>query len=272
MSDPFRNRIAGVIRFSYPASGGFRLTPGDPAAARALLYDPDRLARRFALFQALTLPSLLAQTDRDFDLVVLIGTDLPATWRDRLEGLIAPLPGARVLALPPGQPSTPAANAAFRSILDRVDTDWLTSFRLDDDDALDRDFIARLRRLAGMLGPAAQGRPFAIGHGHGFWLELSPDGNRIFDVRERSAAVGAALVAPAVNGQTIYSRNHRALAERFDTWLDAGTPAFIRTVHRDNDANPHVQGQRDTLPPDRVAALLERHFPLAATDLMRLRP
>jgi len=263
----FKNRIVGVVRFSFPALSGFRRTPADIEQARAMLYDPARLERRFALFETLTLPSLLAQSDGDFQLAFLIGDDFPQPWRDRLADAVARLPGAYLFPHEPA-PNFKGTHAAFKAA--RLDgASHFTTFRLDDDDALDRDFIARLRRYAETLHPMCGGRPVAIGHTHGLWLETGDTGpRRLYDVRERTPNCGAALVAGVLSGLTIYIQNHRDLAERFHTFLDAETPAFIRTIHRDNDADPHVAGKKETLAQSEVERLLEQHFPFRAGTLL----
>ena len=87
----------------------------DEAAQLARLYDPERLERRFSLFERLTLPALLAQSDRDFRMVFLIGRSLPDVWRDRLAAAIAPLPGGRIVALAP-MPHYMAIKRAYKTL------------------------------------------------------------------------------------------------------------------------------------------------------------
>ena len=93
-------RIVGLVRFSYLSRSGFSRDFPDLEARQAYLNDPDRLERRFRMFQALALPSLLRQTDPGFRCIFLIGTGLDPLARQRLEDLVAPLPGAAVIALP----------------------------------------------------------------------------------------------------------------------------------------------------------------------------
>lgn len=264
----FRNRIVGVVRFSFPALDAFRKTPTEAAAAKAMLYDPGRLDRRFALFESLMLPSMAAQTDQDFQLGFVIGDDFPAPYRARLEARLQRLPNAYIHAHE-AAPNYRATHSAFKAA-DLSGASHLTSFRLDDDDAMDRNFIARLRRQAELLFPLTGGVPFAIGQNHGFWLETGGKGGRIYDVNERTPACGVALVSGVKSGLTVYIRNHRDLAERFNTYLDATTPAFIRSVHRDNDAAPHVAGIRNTLTEAQIEALVEKHFPFTVKQLLAM--
>jgi len=264
----FRNRIVGVCRFSYPALSGYQSMPKDVAAVKAVLYDPARLERRFHMFERLMLPSLQAQTDQDFQMGFVIGDDFPKPWRQRLEELLKRLPNAYLHAMEPAF-NFRATHAAYKAA-DLSRATHLTSFRLDDDDAMDMDFIARLRRQAEALFPINRGGVYAIGQNNGFWLELGGVGNRIYDVHERTPACGVALVAGVKSGNTVYIHNHRDMAERFNTYLDAETPAFIRTVHRDNDAKPHVAGKKEQLGHDEIRALVARNFPFTVDDLLRL--
>ena len=264
------NQISLLIRFSYPAQSGFRAARAGIDEARALLYDPARLERRFRLFETLTLPSLLAQSHRDFTTILLVGKDMPRPARERLEALLAPLPGAQVIALPP-LPMFGATRRAFDRVLDPAAT-HLTSVRLDDDDAISTDLVARLQALAPRAAAlfGAQ-EPVVLSHQRGCFLELAPGGNRLYGVVERTPlGIGLAMVAPVARRDTIYSRNHRLLGQFYNCVADAETPAFIRSVHRDNDADPHASGQVFDLPDSEAEALLRGRFAVSLDTLRAL--
>ena len=264
----FRNQIAGLVRFSYPARSGFAEKSDDMQALAARLYAPERLEQRFHLFERLTLPSLLAQSDPDFTLIVLTGQGFPA--RDRLERALAPLPQAQIVTLPPMY-HYPATQAAFDQALD-PDAGHLTSFRLDDDDAVDRDLVARLRiTVEGLARMRDMSEPVAIGWNRGMFLDLDRGNNRVYEVVEKlPLGIGLALCAPASTRTNIFARNHRLLPQFFDCWTDAQTPAFIRTVHAGNDSAAHVSGRITGRPSTELEALLERHFPFTMAELLSL--
>ncbi|MDZ4136133.1 MAG: glycosyltransferase, partial [Paracoccaceae bacterium] len=243
MAAAFRNQIAGLVRFSYPALNGFARSGADPSALEAQLYDPERLQRRFHLFENLTLPSLLAQNDKDFRTVFLTGLNLPVAARARLDAAIAPLPGAQVLALP-SLAHFNATGRAFAALRDVAAT-HLTGFRLDDDDALDHGFVARLRTLSGALAPAiGLAYPLVIGFNRGLFLDLKPGGNRLYEVVEKlPLGIGLAMTVPAGHPENIFRRNHRLLPQFYNTFTDAQSPAFIRSVHGDNDSAPNASGR-----------------------------
>ena len=96
--------------------------------------------------------------------------------------------------------------------------------------------------------------------------------NEVFDARERTPlSVGAALVAPVGYGENIYLRNHRALPEWFDTWSDAESFVFLRTVHQDNKSNPFMTGTQNTLAPPEVDLRLRESFGMKLGQLKRLK-
>jgi hypothetical protein len=265
------NRIVGLVRFSYAGLSGFGKAPKDPGQLAAQLSDPARLERRFHLFEALTLPSLLAQDDAGFEVILLTSEALPAPARARLEAAAARLGAARVVALPPMH-HYPATQAAFDRVVRETDT-HLVSFRLDDDDAIDRGYVARLRRQAEGLQALVPGRrPFAVGCNRGFFLEIGAGGNRLFDVVEKlPLGVGLAMVARAEMRENIFRRNHRLLPQFFTTFTDAETPAFIRTVHADNDSAPHASGVKEKMGQEAIAKEIAARFPFTAEQLLALR-
>lgn len=258
------------MRFSYPAIGGFSKTPETPDQTAARLYDPERLARRFALFEGLALPSLLAQRDGDFRMVFLIGRDLPPPWKDRLRDHTAALKGARVVELEP-LPHYHATRKAFARALPEA-ASHITGFRLDDDDALDRDHIARMRQLVATLLPVSGlERPLVTGSNRGLFLQLRPEGNQIIEVVEKTPlGLGLAMTTPRDSQENIFRRNHRFCGQFYNTFTDANALAFIRTVHRDNDSDPHSSGLVTPRSWQEAAPLIAAHFPFDAAGLQAL--
>ena len=98
-------QVLGLCRFSSPALGGFQREHQTRGERQAYLYDTARLIHRFRLFESLCLPSITAQTDRDFTFLILTGDDLPASALDRLHGLVDDYPFIQVLLEPPTGPS-----------------------------------------------------------------------------------------------------------------------------------------------------------------------
>ncbi|MDR0807653.1 MAG: putative rhamnosyl transferase [Gemmobacter sp.] len=271
MAVKFRNQIVGLMRFSYPSRGGFTKSGAEREEANTtLLYDPARLERRFHLFENLTLPSLLAQSDQDFRMVFLIGRDLPKSWRDRLSDAVAPLGGAQVLALGSLQHYL-AVRRAFAVGLSGKAT-HITGFRLDDDDALDYGHVARMRATVEALAPiTGLEAPLVTGSNCGFFLECKPEGNQLYEVVEKSPiGIGLAMTTPAESSENIFRRNHRFVTQFYNTYTDATRPAFIRSIHADNDSDPHCSGRIERVDWAEAAPVLESCFPFTVEVLQRL--
>lgn len=268
-SAKFRNQIIGLMRFSYPSKGGFSKDEPDMDVLEAKLFDEARLARRFELFEKLTLPSLLAQSDPDFRMIFLVGRNLPERWRDRLGEAVAPLKGARIIALQPLQHYL-AIRKAFGLATPEVAT-HVTGFRLDDDDVIDLDHIARMRATVSALLPVVgEDTPLVTGCNRGFFLERKESGNEIYEVVEKSPiGLGLAMTTPRDVSENIFRRNHRFVSQFYSTFTDALSPAFIRTVHADNDSDPHASGRIEKADWETVAPLLEAHFPFKAEFLQQ---
>ena len=125
------------------------------------LYAPARMEERFATFETMTLPPLRAQTDPDFTFVVVIGDSLPAQYRARLKAVLADMPQAVIQSHPPEQ-HRPVMKRIINSVR-RMDNTPCLQFRMDDDDAVAVDFIARLREAAGDVRDLGRA-PRCLGH------------------------------------------------------------------------------------------------------------
>ncbi len=168
-------QVIGLCRFSYPAIGGFQVDHDTIEERIVYLYDDARLEERFRLFEAVALPSLRAQTDPDFELIIVVGDQLPARHLTRLERLIGDMPQARIHAAPP-RPQ----REVMKEILNAARRDFSApclQFRFDDDDAVAVDFVARLRKAARDCdGLTRQHKSVAFDWNKGYIAEYGPRG------------------------------------------------------------------------------------------------
>ena len=67
----------GHCRFSYFGTSDTGRAIVDLDAARQLLWNPLRMAVRFHLFENLTLPSIINQSDQDFSFVIISSRQMP---------------------------------------------------------------------------------------------------------------------------------------------------------------------------------------------------
>ena len=228
-------QVIGLCRFSYPALGGFQIEHASTAAREAYLYAPARMDERLAAFEALTLPSLRAQTDPDFTFLVVTGTSLPAAYRDRLNEALADIPQAVLKPMAPAR-HRPVMRRAINSV--RVDaTSPCLQFRLDDDDAVACDFVASLRQAASDAhGLIARHGRVAIDFNQGYLVRTEPDGVRAAPIRKplMTAALGVAFLPG--DTKCVMNFGHHKLAEEMPVLSLTGTDMFLRGIGGSNDS------------------------------------
>jgi Putative rhamnosyl transferase len=231
--DVFDQRpIYGHIRFSFYGVTDTRLKPDADGTTLARLYDETRMARRFFLFESLTLPSLLAQTDRDFRTVIMSSSVMPDRFKDRLSALAARLPGSMVEFSP-----YETGDKAFRKIMMQSagfqGRETSVHFRLDDDDAVSINYIARLRDLSRMLSPSTH-ITFPTGI---FLFPARPDGPTGVSMLQQRllTAIGLATVNGGRFQKNPYQMMHGQVWTRWPVVSDPGFPSHIRTQHFEND-------------------------------------
>ena len=256
----YTTKTIGVVRFSVLTTTYYTERFDTVDAIAEHLFSPARMALRFDLFEKLCLPSLARQTDQDFECVVITSSQMPAEYLGRLADLLEPLPNFHCFPVDVG-----AHYGLLRTAYDLVPVDGCSHrilFRLDDDDAVDLEFVARNKRIAAALldlqGPKD---PTIIACNKGFYVRWQDGENEVFDARERAPlSTGAALLAPTDFRDNPYRFNHRAFPQHFNTYSSISVPGFIRTIHGDNKSNPSQLGKTHTLPPERTRRQLRRHF------------
>jgi hypothetical protein len=266
--------IYGHIRFSYYGVTDTRLKPSEDDSTLLALYDETRMARRFHLFENLTLPSLIAQTDRNFTTVIMSSDVMPDRFKERLVILAARLPGAVVEFS-----ASRRGDLAFRrfiaeSLAPRM-SGTAVHFRLDDDDALAVSYIARLRQISQTLPPSTH-----VSFPSGIMLFPSgrdePSGGSMPHQRFLTA-IGLATVNSAKFTKNPFQMMHSNVWTRWPVVSDPSFPAFIRTQHFANDTAEKqdriisaLQRERFSRRADRhiaaVEAALASHFPFITRE------
>lgn len=260
----------GLLRFSILTPTYYTELFGSLEKTAEHLFSPERMELRFHLFEKLCLPSLVRQSDQDFEMLVLTAESMPEQYLERLLDLLEPLPNFHCQLvgtdnhyrlLQDGYNSIPKEDYTHRAL-----------FRLDDDDALDINFVRRTKRLAkGMLGLQTTRQPFVIAYNRGFYVRTTGGEPEIFDACERAPlSTGTTVVAPVHSGINPYRYNHRNYPQHFNTYTDISVPTFIRTVHGDNKSNPAQIGLTHKMTPDDIAQDLEKHFQVTLDDLREL--
>lgn len=272
MVNSFNNQIVGVCRFSYLGEGGFEASKQGLEKLEETLYDQQRMNRRFAFFERLCLPSLAAQTDQDFRLVVLIGTSMPMRFRTRLKGLAAQYPFIQICALEPHGPLNSTKRAYRRGLLDGAD--FMTGFRIDDDDAVAIDYIEKTRAAADQMitnGWADQDNPVVVAFHRGLYWDLNDKQDPFYDFREIGPlGLASAMVTKPDDHSNMFRWNHRRVAAYARCWSDPNDLMFVRTLHQHNDSDRSIPPGAIALDKFKAKALLKDRFGLDPDDVMPL--
>jgi len=228
-------RVIGICRFSYPALGGFKRMHDSIEAREAYLYSAERLTLRFRHFETLTLPSIAAQRDKRFTLLIVTGERLPQPWKDRLHDLCATVPQIKIVAAPPERHRT-AMQKAIQEELGEANEDSL-QFRIDDDDAVDVSFVRSIRRTARLSSRLrTDWRNLAIEFSNGYSVLLTPEGIRAQKIQANFYACGLAVLFRPGDDKTVMNFAHHKLHHRMPTLINPLPEMYLRALHADNDS------------------------------------
>lgn len=238
--------IYGHIRFSFYGITDTRTKPDSDGSALARLYDETRMARRFFLFENITLPSLVNQTDRDFRTVIMSSKAMPDRYKERLTALAARLPGA-VVEFSHHERGDRAFQKFMVEASGHKGRGHSVHFRLDDDDAVSVNYISRLREISRILSPSTH-----ITFPSGIILfpasPTEPVGTSMVQQRFLTA-IGLATVNGGGFQKNPFQMMHGNVWTRWPVVSDPSFTAHIRTQHFDNDTAAHQ---------DRILAGLQR--------------
>ncbi|MEW9922255.1 putative rhamnosyl transferase [Marimonas sp. MJW-29] len=255
----------GICRFSYPGEGGFQVEHGSLQERMDYLYAPARMAERFATFETMMLPPLKAQTDGDFTLLIVVGESLPPEHRDRLEAAVADMPQAVIRAYPPG-PHRKVMQEAINTVR-RFDGEPCLQFRMDDDDAVARTYVERLRAAASDVLPlAARHRHVAIDFNQGFIARPSAQGLAVTPTTVPYTTAALALMFQPDLRLSVMNFAHAKVAQKMPTLTFSGEDMLIRghNDHNDSRQKPGVRAPRLTPLDPAGKAHFERTFAIDA--------
>lgn len=227
-------QVIGLCRFSYPAEGGFQVEHDRIEDRIAYLYSPARMEERFRHFETICLPGLKAQTDPDFLFVILTGDSLPDVYMTRLQSLVADMPQARVVALPP-EPHRQICKTVINA--HREPGEICLQFRHDDDDAVGIAFVERLREAARDVAPLIDKHPMVgFDWNRGFVARPGPDGIAAEPIVRPYWGVAQAMAARPDAHLSIMNFGHDRLNQRMPTVTFTEEEMFVRGHNDHNDS------------------------------------
>jgi hypothetical protein len=223
-------RVFGYMRFSYAGQSDARATRlGRPIEElAAVLYEPRRMERRFFLFENLCLPSIRAQRNQNFRLVILASKIMPDVYKDRLAEMTAAVPQIEII-YGDGQHVTDVYNPRIAEMVAGIEG-ATAHFRLDDDDAIGQNLTARLE-AATALAPMVRIVTYPSG------LYLSHQEGESYLLREFFPNIGIGMTFLNMPGQiqNPYQCQHIAVSRSVPTFSDPVPLAYIHTAHASSD-------------------------------------
>jgi hypothetical protein len=249
-------QVIGLCRFSYPAYGGFQVEHDTIEERIAFLYEETRLEERFRLFETIALPCLREQTDPNFDLIIVIGDQLPKRHEERLRDLTAGMPQVQIQAHAPDQ-----QRPIMKRILNAARKDPskpCLQFRYDDDDAVSVDFVRQLREAADDTAALrARHRTVAYDWHNGYVAEVGSSGIQSTQVYRQLYVASLGMHVRGNDPITIMNFAHEKL-NRFMPVVSYGQePMWVRTHNGFNDSR---QKKVRPVPVEPISADLRGEF------------
>ena len=226
--------MIGLCRFSYIAtSNNWAAVSGDVDHKKAFLFSEDRMKIRIDFLKRFLLPSVAAQTDQNFDFVLLVSSLLPEKYLDAVRLITCDLPNVHIVALDPMNMKT-ACRKAYDQRRESGDDDIL--FRIDDDDALSIDYVERLKDVASKSSDLADLR--VVSFTNGIMADFAREQGTVqfSDYSGRLYSAGLAVLGSRTRGTHPYAFSHHKADEGKLTILVPGAPAFIRSLHAESDS------------------------------------
>ncbi len=231
-------QVTGLCRYSYPSQvGAFSNTGQSLQELRAELYDDKRLAIRQFFFENIVVPSVRAQTEKDFTLLLMMGDHFPEPWRGRLLATIADVPQIKPLFLPEGQGHMDACREVMLAERD-MSADVVSEFRLDDDDAMAATFVESLRKLYKQLRPIYKlNNRACVDFTRGFLFRCHDDGTVSYQPCEaRLWALAMALYQSPDSHRSVLNYPHMRTWRAMPVLSLNHKPMYIRGAHENNDS------------------------------------
>lgn len=231
--------IVGICRFSFlgkcdwvDTRGNYDNSKTEREARAADIYDETRLERRFEAFEKLCLPSLRAQTDPDYEFWFLTSPELPGRALEKLHDLCAGMPQVRIILSAARTPQEALGNE-LKAAADKAGRPVI-QFRIDDDDALSRHHVARIRRHAQRFSDLPC---FGLSYGNGLIFgSFEGEPLRYFHAFQGFIGAGATL-RMRMPGRCIYSVLHMQIPRFFPAFTCMDGHGYVQTRWDSSDSS-----------------------------------
>lgn len=210
-----------------------RFNVASPGREAAIRLKRGWLDERFKLFEDICLPSVAAQSEKNFEWVVLFDVETPADYKDKINNLISVFPFRPVYT-----DSFDMRKLGPEIVKECTPADYLLTSRLDSDDILAVDYVEKLQKIASGLN----GR-FVINFDNGAILLLNNKRAALYEYRDASNPFASLIEKFAPDSKTIWGVQHTEIHELGEVVHVKGKPMWLQVVHGGNVSN-RVRGRR----------------------------
>lgn len=187
------------------------------------------LHQRFKLFEEYCLPSVLNQSSLDFEWLIFFDIDTPTYYQQRISELTDSHEHIRVVYTDGFKGLIPSLRHEIKSKLIQ-DDEFIITTRLDNDDAIHRDFIKTIQDLS------IKEHETVIDLQKGYQMNILNDR---YEVREYVFPFNqfVSLVESGNSFNTVLSKMHLKWGEVPSIRINKKTPFWIEIIHERNKSN-----------------------------------
>lgn len=190
------------------------------------VYDENWFHHRLTLFEAITVPSMMAQTCRDFTWLLVVDEKMPTNARERLEVIVKGVPNAQIISVEFKSKLKSAIVEWARNEAARCGADYVMTSRLDDDDAMVTHAYERLHREAEEYFQVSNAERAVFSFNIGSMWD--PQSRRGYTRYHDSHSLSLTLLEPAATCKSVHFTQHKDI--KFKT---APSGAYIRGIDGD---------------------------------------
>lgn len=222
--------VYGHIRFSFFGKNDTKVGRDNLSNEERfeILYNSARMESRFYYFEKITLPSIKMQDDQDFKIFVVSSGVMPDVYKTRLMEICADIPQVEVIFSDNGTINRAFGHHIRPQFADS--TERSVHFRLDDDDAISKHVVGKLRQDAERLKSST-----LISYPNGYLLAEVDDRYRLIQKHEPYIAIAWALVCDAGEPVTPYGFRHGGYHRNNPSFIDPAGLHYIHNAHAFSD-------------------------------------
>ena len=187
--------------------------------------DENWLENRFELFEKYCLPSLLSQTNKNFEWVIYFDTETPAFYKDKIEAYRQKLPNLVPVFVENMELFLPSIQAHIKN----NNQEYVITTRLDNDDCVSKYFVDEIQKNFNKQTYEA------LDFVDGYSLQISPD----FKLGKKRHLYNPfiSLVEKKQNPTSVWSRSHTSWKRETRIKRILNNRIWMVIIHQENKVN-----------------------------------